>query len=341
MRLLVLTQSIDRNDPTLGFMHRWIEKFSERFEKVTVICLKKGDYTLPHDVEVLSLGKELKAESYKLKAFFRFYKYIWQKRKNYDAVFVHMNEEYVLLGGLLWRIWGKPVYFWRNHVEGSWRTRIAGRLSKSVFYTSPQSYTAQFKNAVQMPVGIDTDRFAFGDGPREGVLILGRIDPIKRVLEMTETAIDVAREHTFKLTIAGDPSPGSEAYAQSVTSKLKDFLGKISYLKSIPNAETPKYFGSTDIVMNFTPSGSFDKVIFEAASCGALILTTNMGLAKRVPAECYTELNDSKEALLRLLRLPEDRKRELRRTLRKWVEAEHSLSRLTDTLQQMVEGVKA
>ena len=38
-------------------------------------------------------------------------------------------------------------------------TRLAVALSDKVFYTSPLSFTARFKKAVQMPVGIDTDLF--------------------------------------------------------------------------------------------------------------------------------------------------------------------------------------
>lgn len=336
MRLLILTQAVDKDDPVLGFMHRWIEKFSERFESITVICLKRGRHSLPSNVEILSLGKEEGVSVVRYIA--RFYKYIFQKRNSYDAVVVHMNEEYVLLGGLLWKIWGKHVYLWRNHLMGSWRTRLAGRWSHKVFYTSPQSYTASFENALQMPVGIDTERFAYGAGERDGVLMLGRVDPIKRVKEMLDTAIDAAREQRFKLILAGSPSPGAEAYAEGVQERLKDFVGEVTYLKGIPHAETPRYFQSTDIVLNFTPSGSFDKVIFEAASCGALILVTNEGLRGSIPEACLTDITNSKEALLKLLTLSEEEKIILRQKLRGWVEQEHSLNGLLNSLHTVIVG---
>ena len=103
MRLLIITQKVNKNDPILGFFHRWIEEFAKRFEKLTVICLEKGEYSLPENVRVLSLGKE-EGRS-KAEYLSRFYRYIWEERNNYDAVFVHMNQEYVLLGWKFWKLW--------------------------------------------------------------------------------------------------------------------------------------------------------------------------------------------------------------------------------------------
>src|SRR3989344_8687589 len=58
MRLLIVTQKIDRDDDLLGFFHQWICEFARHCESVTVICLEKGEYALPANVRVLSLGKE-------------------------------------------------------------------------------------------------------------------------------------------------------------------------------------------------------------------------------------------------------------------------------------------
>ena len=57
MKLLIVTQAVDINNPILGFFHRWIEEFSKNCEKVTVIALGVGEYKLPQNVNILSLGK--------------------------------------------------------------------------------------------------------------------------------------------------------------------------------------------------------------------------------------------------------------------------------------------
>ena len=46
MKLLIMTQAVDQNDPVLGFFHRWIEEFSRHCERVHVICLKEGEHSL-------------------------------------------------------------------------------------------------------------------------------------------------------------------------------------------------------------------------------------------------------------------------------------------------------
>src|SRR3989338_7648361 len=58
MKLLIITQKVNQEDSVLGFFHSWIREFASRFEEVTVICLEKGVYNLPENVEVFSLGKE-------------------------------------------------------------------------------------------------------------------------------------------------------------------------------------------------------------------------------------------------------------------------------------------
>lgn len=101
MNLLILTQKVDKNDSNLGFFHRWLEEFSKKCEKVTVICLYKGEYSLPNNVRILSLGKEKGV--CRLKYLFNFYKYIFKYRREYDSVFVHMNQIYMILGGSWWK----------------------------------------------------------------------------------------------------------------------------------------------------------------------------------------------------------------------------------------------
>ncbi len=58
MKLLILTQKVDKNDDILGFFHGWIAEFARYCEKVTVVALEVHEYDLPRNVKVLSLGKE-------------------------------------------------------------------------------------------------------------------------------------------------------------------------------------------------------------------------------------------------------------------------------------------
>jgi len=79
MKLLIITQIVDRDDAILGFFHRWIEEFAKHCEQITVICLKEGKHNLPKNVQVLSLGKEDGAS--KVRYLFNFYRFVWNERK--------------------------------------------------------------------------------------------------------------------------------------------------------------------------------------------------------------------------------------------------------------------
>src|ERR1051326_6719713 len=102
MKLLIITQKVDKNDPVLGFFYGWLLSFSKIAETITVICLEKGQSDLPTNVTIYSLGKE--SETSKFGYVINFYKYLNQISGSYDRVFVHMNQEYLLLVGFYWII---------------------------------------------------------------------------------------------------------------------------------------------------------------------------------------------------------------------------------------------
>src|SRR5512146_1469044 len=113
MKLLIITQKADRNDPILGFFHRWLIEFARHFDSVLVICLEEGEHDLPANVRVMSLGKERRRSRGAYVA--RLLSIAWRERQSYDAVFVHMNPIYIVLCGLLWRLLHKPIALWYTH----------------------------------------------------------------------------------------------------------------------------------------------------------------------------------------------------------------------------------
>jgi glycosyltransferase involved in cell wall biosynthesis len=290
MRLLICTQAVDENDPVLGFFCRWIVEFAARCEHIHVICLREGKYSLPGNVSVHSLGKESGASRIKYLA--RFFRYSFALRRGYDTVFVHMNEEYVLLGGLVWRLLGKKIALWRNHKMGSWRTRIALKLSSVVFHTSPQAFVAHSAKAVEMPIGIDTDLFSPGAGPVAGsILFLGRLDAVKRPELFLGAMREIAETHPdARADIYGDPTPGREAFAEELKRKFSG-LSNVSFHGAVANDLTPALYRSHAIYVNTTPSGSFDKTIGEALSSGALVIAANAAVAP-VLGEFFSDTED-------------------------------------------------
>lgn len=118
-----MTQVVDLEHPVLGFFHRWIIEFAKHCEHVHVICLQEGKHDLPANVSVHSLGKEMGKG--RLVYLYRFYRLIWSLRREYDKVFVHMNQIYVILGAPVWKLLGKRVGLWYVHKQVSVSLRLA------------------------------------------------------------------------------------------------------------------------------------------------------------------------------------------------------------------------
>ena len=67
-----------------------------------------------------------------------------KEKKNYDAVFSHMNPEYICVAGVLWKAWHKKIALWYNHKIGSWAAKKAFILADKIFYTSAYAFAAKY-----------------------------------------------------------------------------------------------------------------------------------------------------------------------------------------------------
>jgi glycosyltransferase involved in cell wall biosynthesis len=342
MKLLIVTQTLDANDPGLGFFHSWVAALAPKFETINVIALGVGAYTLPTNVRVHSLGKE-KGRQNAFSYATRFISLAWSLRGEYDAVLVHMNQEYILLTGWLWKVLGKRIYMWRNHSAGSMLTDIAALLCDKIFCTSPRSYTAQFKKTVIMPVGIDTELFKPAPVIRKpnSILYLGRIAPVKRPEILLEAVKRLTQEGvSCSVSLYGNAIPRNAAYFAA----LKGFVsangleGKVEFLSGIKNNETPTIYSAHHIFVNLSPSGLFDKTMLEAAACGTLLATSHEVLKPVIGPGAFAESDAASlaESLRKLLSLSPEKAAEEGKRLRDYVIQNHSLNLLVRRLSEEV-----
>ena len=295
MRLLLVTQVIDRNDSVLGAYHRWTAELSKHFERVEAICLFEGEHSLPANVRVHTLGKEhvrpMPGFARRLLYSIRFISLTWKLRHEYDAVFVHMNQEYLLIAGPMWKLLGKRMYMWRNHLTGSWLTDIAAALCVKVFCTSRFSYTARYRKTILMPVGVDTERFHPDANIARipgSILFLARMSPSKDPFLLVEALRELSeRTIPFKALFVGSPTPEHEAYYRSLIERVEQYAlsDRITFLPAVPNREAPDLYRAHDIFVNTTRSGAFDKTLFEAAACGCIVLAASEDLREAVGDE--------------------------------------------------------
>jgi glycosyltransferase involved in cell wall biosynthesis len=338
MRLLIVTQAVDEKDHYLSFFTGWITVFAQHFESIEVICLKGGAYTLPKNVRVFSLGKEEWPS--RLQYIVRFYRYIWQMRNEYDVVLVHMNQEYVLLGGIIFALLRKPLYFWRNHYAGSLLTDIAVQFCRKVFYTSKSSYTAKFKHAVRMPVGVDIQRFAMQDALRipRSILFFARFAPSKRP-DVFVQALSLLKQRgvSFTASVVGSALPQDQEYQRRVKIQAHDhgLDSFVTFAPGVPNTDAPHIYAKHDIFVDLGSSGMYNKMIFEAASSGCLVLAASKDFQEEMGTEFGFLESDAGElarALEKLLAFTDEHSHEARTRLRAYAER-NSLAKLATRIE--------
>jgi glycosyltransferase involved in cell wall biosynthesis len=343
MKLLIVTQAVDAKDPVLGFFIRWIEELAKRRDEVIVICLREGAHDLPKNVRVFSLGKERGRVS-KFQYSWRFLRLIVRLRREYDTVFIHMNQEYALLGGWLWKSTGKNVYFWRNHVKGSVSTDIACAFTTTTFYTSPDAYIASKPNSHRMPIGIDLSEIP-ADVARtpHSVLFLGRLDPIKHVLEFVDALAHLqANKVVFAAMLVGSPTYPGSSYAGEVLAHAKPLVEaeRLTIRSAVPHDEALRLYSEYEIYCNLTASGSFDKTIGEAMAAGCLVVTRNGAVRDVIPTDLFVE-SDSIESIAHsveaALKISPDERERITALQHMYIQEHHSLELLMNNLVRLFE----
>jgi len=332
MRLLIITQKVDRKDSVLGFVHRWVEEFSMHVRAITVVCLQKGDYDLPGNVAVLSLGKE-KWKS-KLKYIFLLFYFSVRYFNRYDAILVHMNQEYILVAGWLWKLLGKRIYMWRNHYAGSIATDIASVFCTKIFCTSHYSYTAKYKKTRFMPVGVDTEFFKPIETmkrPRFSILSLGRIAPSKNINTLI-SALEILKKNNFAFTANIYGNTTDQFYADSLREQTNKagLSTKVIFHEGVPNRDTPKVYSAHQIFVNLSPNGMYDKTIFEAMACGCFVFASNDDLRDKIdPAFAfdYNNAGDLAKKLEAFMSMSEIEQKKKSANISEIVES-HSLTKL-------------
>ncbi|MDQ3076550.1 MAG: glycosyltransferase family 4 protein [bacterium] len=343
MKLLFFTQKVDADDDVLGFVHGWLKEFSLHFDKVIVVCLYKGRYNLPPNVVVLSLGKEESVS--KIGYILRFYKYVWHYRKEYNAVFVHMNSIYVLLGGILWKLWNKKTAFWFNHTFGNWKDRVAFHIADPIFHTSPFAFSAHTKKSVRMPAGINTDLFKpYQDikADENSLVYVGRLSRVKNVDTLIEAALLLDKEGVlFTLDLYGSFDAKDPEYALQIKTISQPLIdtNKVRFLGSLPNEKMSEIYNTHQILINLTPRGNYDKTVLEAMSCEKLVVVSSPAFADLLPQTVFFKEKNSidlAQTLRTMFLLSEGEKEKLGRGFREKITERHSLQTLVTKVHALL-----
>ncbi len=344
MRLLILTQILDVNDPNLGFFHDWIIEFSKKCDKLYIICLKKGEYHLPENVEVFSLGKEDGVS--RIKYVFRFYKYIFLFMNKYDNVFVHMSQIYVVIGALFWRMFGKKVGFWYAHGAVGWILRLAEKATNIVFTSTEYGFNIKSKKIRIVGQGINPKKFPseVRDLHRNALSItsIGRISKSKKLESFINIAEKLLENNiNFTIKLFGQCiSQGDQEYRNGLQALIqeKKLTSKILFCGELKPESVPAELNKSDIFISFSDTKSLDKALIEALMSGKIVLTTNISfrnldfIKTNYPVLVCSDYSGLETSLISIIQMDSQEIISLENSLAKFSKAEYDLSGLVDKI---------
>ncbi len=318
MKLIVITQRVDPDDPALGATVPMLRALAERVDELVVLTLVAREAGLPANVRV----KELAASSQLLRGARFAAALAPELRTRPVAVLAHMSPIYAVLAAPLVRPLRIPLLLWFTHWRSSRLLRVAERLSTRVLTVDRSSFPFASPKVTPIGHGIDIEALpcvAQQDPLR--LLALGRTSPAKGL----DTIVAAAVRAGVELELRGPSLTGEErAY--------RDTLG-VPVEPPVSRREIADVYASVGALVNNMRSGALDKVVFEAAASCLPVLVSNPGFDSLV-AEIEPPLRfpqDDAQALADRIRAlvdagPEARAR-IGRELRARVERDHSVDR--------------
>jgi glycosyltransferase involved in cell wall biosynthesis len=331
MKLLIVTQKVDARDPIMGFFHRWLLEFAGRCESVVVLGLMTGEYDLPANIAVHSLGKE--RGKGKMRQILRFYRLLWKERKRYDAIFVHMTPVWVVLGWPVAAILRKPLYLWYEVRRGGRMLRAAVLLSRKTFSATKDGLPFRSPKNLVLGHGIDTEAFAPDGKERDPDLLctVGRLTRIKRHDFLLRAFAGLPAPYRF-IIAGGTITPADETYREEIMRFVegKGLRHRVA-IQFYLHAELPALYRRSVLFLHAS-GGGLDKALLEAMACGCPVLSLSQAASHSLPPRCHATEDTFEEKMQLLLKLSPEERADLSGELRSIVVSSHSLPVLVERL---------
>lgn len=335
--MLFITQKIHQNDDDLAFAILWVKEFIRQGLDVQVICLERRDFD--DSFPVHSLGKENGVGL--IGRIVNFYKYIFTLK--YDRVFVHMNCEYVTLGGWYWWLRRIPTYLWYTHYTMHVHLFLSGLICKRMFAATVQSMP-QYNNSPKKVVtghGIDVDHWLegvkddlFEVRDERRLLTVHRLCRSKR-LERVILALKLLPD-AYTLTVYGrdvEKDYVKELYELVASENLQT---RVNFNGPVPMDELRRIYPQYRLMVNMA-SETIDKTMVEAMLFGIFPVTTP-GNSQAIGLPIWPD-GETPEVLAKFI-LDENWKSISGADLRSIVKEKHSLAALIGRMNEYIKSGK-
>ncbi|MEK7138473.1 MAG: glycosyltransferase [Patescibacteria group bacterium] len=279
--LLIIAQMVDENDSHRASFVDWLKEFSKKFDQVFVVTVAKGQYTLPSNVEVYSLGKE-KGVS-KLVQALSFYKYLIRLVPRSEGLFAHASPIFVIASWPVAFMYRKNIILWYLHRSLTTKLKLAERLCYKIVTANKGSLTLESSKIIETGHGINIERFNvprdWAEKVKIKIISVGRISPIKNF----ETIIEAARilksnNQEFDIQIIGQPVMKTDVVYQKHLEKLVleyDLSSQIQFVGLVPYNKMVAHYREADYYIGALPKGGIDRAMLEGMASGEIVFTSN------------------------------------------------------------------
>lgn len=353
MRLLLFNLATDRDDAILGFTTRWLWALAERVKFIHVITMRAGHLDLPDNVRVYSVGKE-KGHS-EIRRCLKFYQLLFRVlgEDKIDACFSHMMPLFTVLAGPVLKTKKIPIVTWFAHPNLTWTLRLAHRLSDRMVASVATAYPYKKDKLTVVGQGIDTELFSPGEPGSQTdpavILCVGRLSPVKDHPTLLKAVSLLRRiyDRPFRVTLVGAAAAArDESYVRSLHAQIKE-LGLeqiVDFEPAVAMEKLPFWYRRCSVLANMTPTGSGDKVVFEAMACAKPCLVASEGFRQTLGAYAdrlmysYGDPKQLAERLLWTMSMSDIARADMGAYLRRQVMSLHGLDRLAQCLANLFES---
>ena len=200
-----------------------------------------------------------------------------------DACFIHMTHRWGYRIAPYLRARGIPVLLWYAHGSTPIGLRLATLGVSRVVTSTPEGFRIDTPKKRVIGQAIDTEMFTVPSdrAPAREIVTVGRVSRRKRSLLLIEAMAQLVRRPGFsdaQLIIVGpELTSDDKAYRSEIEARIAELgIGpNVRLAGPMPQAHTAGLYRTAALHVNVSETGSMDKTVMEALSCGCPVLTSN------------------------------------------------------------------
>ncbi len=285
MRVLLINFEMDKSSPVLAWQARIAKELSNSCTNLHVLTEKAGDYILTSNMTVDVIPRRPYGIPKSLGGGFLVNLQLYRLLKKYpcDVCFIHMAHKWAYRLWPIFKFNRIPILIWYAHGSVTWHLKLAALFADKLITSTDEGLRINTPKKIVIGQAIDTD-FFIPPPAREvkpEIVYVGRISKRKRIkllIETLQALRNIDPQKQWKLKIAGPTlTSDDQAYLSYIKNHIRDsdLNDYVEFTGPLTQSETIKLYETASVHLNVSNTGSMDKTVMEALSCGCPVVTTN------------------------------------------------------------------